>query len=315
MTAKLPKISFTSRAYRLFKDALGSHEHDLTAISLRRAVVLLSIPMMLELVLESVFAVVNIFYLNRLSVHAVSVVGLTEAVITLVYSVGVGLGAAATAYVARRTGEKNPQGASVSAAQVILVSFVMSVVLAVPGYLFAADILHLMGAEPEAIRIGETYTRIMFAGNLSIILLFVINGAFRGAGNASIAMKSLWPDLSVIRGLISVAYPATLQFLIASASWIVIAALVAQYGSAASGGYQTTVRLFLFFILPAWGMSNAAATLVGQNLGAKLPDRAEESVWVSLKYNLIFMAAVTALLVIFPEKLLSVFIPPGETAR
>lgn len=361
----------------IIKSALRGDEYDFTTINLRKAVALLAIPMMLELALESVFAVVDIFFVNKLGVHAASVVGLTESVITLVYSVGIGLSAAATAMVARRVGEKNNEEAAHAAAQSILLGIIASFAIGIPGYVFAGDILRLMGAEPQAIEQGITYTRIMYGFNIAIILLFLINGIFRGAGNASIAMKSLWlansfnivldpllifgigffpkfgvtgaaiattigrsigviyqlyhlrkasgtlklkahhfkPDMRIIKGLIGIASPATFQFIIASASWIFLASMVAEYGSAASAGYQTAIRMVIFFIMPAWGMSNAVATLVGQNLGAKLPERAEQSVRITIKYNIVFMACVTLLFVFFPYTLAKIFIPAAQTEQ
>ncbi|MFM9946249.1 MAG: MATE family efflux transporter [Bacteroidia bacterium] len=361
----------------IIKSALKGDEYDYTTINLRKAVVLLAIPMMLELALESVFAVVDIFFVNKLGVHAVSTVGLTESVITIVYSVGIGLSAAATAMVARRVGEKDLDGAAKAGAQSIVLAVITSVMLGIPGFIFAGDILKLMGAQPEAIAMGTTYCRIMLGGNVVIILLFLINGIFRGAGDASIAMKSLWignifniildpllifgigffpefgvtgaaiatttgrtlgviyqifhlykaegivkikahhfrPDFDVIKKLIGIASPATFQFIIASASWIFLAAMVATYGSEASAGYQTAIRLIIFFILPAWGMSNAAATLVGQNLGAKLPERAEQSVKITAKFNAIFMAFVTLIFMVFADPLVRIFIPDVELSQ
>lgn len=363
--------------FAIIKSALRGDEYDFTTINLRKAVALLAIPMMLELALESVFAVVDIYFVNKLGVHAGSVVGLTESVITLVYSVGIGLSSAATAMVARRVGEKNLDEAAHAGAQSILLGVMASIIIGIPGFLFAGHILKLMGAEPEAIAEGITYARIMYGFNIAIILLFLINGVFRGAGNASIAMKSLWlgnafnivldpllifgigfipgfgvtgaaiatttgrsigvlyqlyhlrkasgslkmkahhfkPDMRVIRGLLGIASPATFQFIIASASWIFLAAMVADYGSAASAGYQTAIRMVVFFIMPAWGMSNAVATLVGQNLGAKLPGRAEQSVRVTIKYNVAFMACVTAIFLFFPRTLAGVFIPIAQTEQ
>jgi putative MATE family efflux protein len=363
--------------YHVISSAIRGDEYDFTTINLRKAVILLAIPMMLELALESVFAVVDIYFVNRVGVHAVSIVGLTESVITIVYSVAIGLSAAATAMVARRVGEKNHEAASHAGAQAILLAVVASLVLGIPGCLYAGHILKLMGAEPEAIAEGINYARIMLGGNVVIVLLFLINGIFRGAGNPSIAMKSLWignvfnivldpflifgiaffpkmgvtgaaiatttgrsigviyqvyhlwkssgsltiksrhftPDFKVIKGLVGIASPATFQFIIASASWIFLASMVAEYGSAASAGYQTAIRLIVFFILPAWGMSNAVATLVGQNLGANLPDRAEQSVKITSKYNVAFMAVVTVIFMFFSRPLLHIFIPDGETEQ
>jgi len=362
---------------KIIKSSLKGDEYDFTAIDLRKAVILLAIPMMLELALESVFAVVDIFFVNKLGVHAVSVVGLTESVITLVYSVGIGLSAAGTAVVARRIGEKRTEDAAYAAAQVIILSVIASVLIAVPGFIFAGDILRLMGAEPAAVEEGIWYARLMFGGNVVIILLFVINGIFRGAGNASIAMKSLWlgnifniildplfifgiaffpqlgvtgaavatvcgraiavlyqvyhlkmstgiiklklhhfkPDSKLLKELTGIGWPAAFQFIIASASWIFLAAMVAAYGSAVSAAYQTAIRLFVFFILPAWGLSNAAATLVGQNLGAKEPARAEKSVRITAKYTMIFMGIVTILILVFSSQLIGIFVPESESEQ
>ncbi len=377
METKQNQVRSFGNTWKLIKSAVKGDEYDFTAIPLNKAVVLLAIPMMLELILESVFAVVDIYFVNKIGVHAVSVVGLTESVITIVYSVGIGLSAAATAMVARRVGEKNLDEAAHAGAQSLLVALLVSILMGVPGVIYAEKILHLMGAQPEAIAEGLNYTRIMFGGNVVIILLFLINGIFRGAGNAAIAMKSLWignifniildpllifgigffpefgvtgaaiattsgrliavlyqlyhlkmstgrikikavhfiPHKGLLKGIINIASPATFQFIIASASWIFLAAMIADYGSAASAGYQTAIRLIVFFILPAWGMSNAAATLVGQNLGANLPHRAEQSVLITAKYNAIFMAAVTLLFYFFAHPLIGFFIPAKETEQ
>ena len=366
-----------SRYWKIITSAIRGDEYDFTSIDLRKAVILLAIPMMLELALESVFAVVDIFFVNKLGIHAVSVVGLTESVIMIVYSVGIGLSAAATAVVARRVGEKNTEEASHTGAQAILIAIGASLLLGIPGIIYADDVLRLMGAQPEAIAMGVMYTKIMFGCNAVIILLFLINGIFRGAGNAAIAMKSLWignlfnivldpilifgllmfpemgivgaamatvagrtigvayqiyhlgrssgvlsirwkhfiPDFRIIKELLNISSTATFQFLIASASWIFMASMVAEHGSAASAGYQTAIRLIIFFILPAWGMSNAVATLVGQNLGAERPDRAERSVLITARYNVAFMAFVTVIFLVFAYPLVRIFIPAVETVQ
>lgn len=363
------------RFIQLFRQALKGEEYDYTKGSIRLAVFLLAIPMMLEMCLESVFAVVDIFFVNRLGSHAVSIVGLTEAVITIVYSAAVGISSAATAVVARRVGEKNPEGAASAAVQAIILSSVLILILSVIGYVYAENILRLMGAEESAIAMGIGYTRLMLGGCAVIVFLFLINGIFRGAGNAVIAMRSLWlanglniilcpvlinglgpfpemgiagaatatvigrgsgvlyqlyhlffkrhemldmakarwlPNFTIMKSITTIAAPATIQFIIQSASWIFLAAIVAQSGSEASAGYQTSIRLFLFFLLPAWGISNAAATLVGQNLGAGHPERAEHSVKTITKYNAIFMGIVMVLFLIFTKPLINFFIPnPG----
>ena len=358
--------------FQLLRKALKGENYDYTTGSIRMAVFLLAIPMMLEMCLESVFAVVDIYFVNRLGSHAVSIVGLTEAVITIVYSVAMGLSAAATAMVARRIGEKNPEGAADAAMQSLILSGILIVVMSVVGYVYAEEILHAMGAEPAAIAMGINYTRIMLGGCLVVVLLFLINGIFRGAGNASVAMRSLWlangcnivlcpvlingygpfpemgitgaavatvagrgagvvyqlvklfygnnellpvrkakwvPLWNVMKSLSEIATPATLQFVVQSASWIFLAAIVARYGSDASAGYQTAIRLVIFFILPAWGISNAAATLVGQNLGANRPDRAEASVKTIAKYNALLMGGVMIFFLVLAVPLIDIFIP------
>lgn len=365
----------TSSVFSLIKQALRGDAQDYTTGSLRRAVFLLAIPMILEMGMESVFALVDLFFVGRLGKHAVSTVGLTESVLTIIYSLAIGMSMAATAIVARRIGEKNREGAARAAAQAILVSVVLTIVLSAAGIWFAPDILRLMGAEAATVQIGTPYMRLMMGSSVVIMLLFLINGIFRGAGDASIAMKSLWvanianiilcpllinglgpipafglkgaaiattigrsigvlyqlyrlfgggslvklqarafrADWQVIRSVVSVAWPATLQFIIASCSWIFLAQLVAQTGhSAASAGYQTALRIIMFFILPAWGLSNAAATLVGQNLGAKDEQRAEEAVLKTAWYNAVFMAGVSLFFLLGAERIVDLFTPLPE---
>ncbi len=341
-----------SRIFAAIGQSLSGKEQDYTQGSIPRAVFLLAIPMILELSLESFFAVVDMYFVGKLGKNAIATVGLTESVITILYSVAIGLSTAATAIVARRTGEKNAESAAHAGAQALIVSLIATVILSVLGVVFAADILSLMGANDEIVRDGAVFTKIMFGSSISIMLIFLINGIFRGAGNPAMAMISLgissliniilcpvfihffglkgaaiatvigrttgvlyqcyhlfkgtgslkfyarhfkW-DNELIKSVITIAWPATLQFVIASGSWIVIAKLVADTGGAsASAGYQVAIRNVVFFILPAWGLSNAAATLVGQNLGAKQIQRAEQSVMLTAKYNAIFMGFVMVL--------------------
>jgi putative MATE family efflux protein len=362
---------------QLIKQSLNGEQHDYTQGSIKTAIVLLAVPMILELSLESVFAVVDMYFVGHLpnAKEAVATVGLTESVISLVYTLGIGLSVGATAIVARRVGEKNFEDASHAGAQAIIVSLLLSLILCVVGFFFAADILALMGAKNEVIQEGAIFTKIMFLGAPSIILLFLINGIFRGAGDAAMAMKSLWIasginiilcpiliygfgpipalglkgaaiatvigrtsgviyqcyylfkkgrtiellrsyftlDWSIIKNLLSVATPATLQFFIQSGSWIVLAYLVSTTGSTnASAGYQIAIRNVVFFILPAWGLSNAAATLVGQNLGAKQPERAQQSVLLTTKYNAFFMGCVTVLFVFFSKPIIGIFTSEEE---
>ena len=369
-----------SYIYQTFKQSLNGEEQDYTQGSIRKAVFLLAIPMILELGFESVFAVVDMYFVSHLpnSKNAIATVGLTESVISLVYTIAIGLSTAATAVVARRIGEKNPEAATHAGAQAIIISMMVAVVLSVVGIIFAADILRLMGAAPIVVEEGTSFTRIMMGGSTVIILLFLINGIFRGAGDAAMAMRSLWiasifniilcplliygygpfPELGlkgaaiattigrgagviyqcyhlfggsrsikmklphfkwdapIIKTLFEVAWPATLQFFIQSGSWIVLAWLVSVTGGTeASAGYQVAIRNVVFFILPAWGLSNAAATLVGQNLGAKEPLRAEQSVLLTTKYNAIFMAGVMLLFIFFASPIISIFTKEPEVHR
>jgi putative MATE family efflux protein len=367
LTAFTNKLSFF---WSLIKRSLRGDPYDYTQGSIRQAIVLLAIPMILELSLESVFAVVDMFFVGKLGENAIATVGLTESVITIIYSLAIGLSTAATAVVARRIGEKNEDGAAHAGMQTLILCFITTIVISISGFIFAPDILRVMGAKPEVVRDGVVFTRIMLGGSIVIILLFLINGIFRGAGNAAIAMRSLWLasisniilcplliygigpieglglkgaaiattigraigvsyqlyhllkgtssihikarhfkfDWPIMRSVINIAWPATFQFIIASGSWVVLAALVAKTGgTSASAGYQVALRNVVFFILPAWGLSNAAATLVGQNLGARQPDRAEKSVLLTAKYNAIFMFFVMLLFLFFASPIISVF--------
>lgn len=361
--------------FSLVKQALRGGEHDYTQGSIRQAIVLLAIPMILELSLESVFAVVDIFFVGKLGPNAIATVGLTELAITIVYSVAIGLSTAATAVVARRTGEKHAEAAAHAGMQSLLIALSLTVIISLAGILFAPDILRILGAQPEVVKEGAVFTRIMLGGSIVIILLFLINGIFRGVGDATMAMRSLWVasalniilcpvlingygpfpelglkgaaiattigrgigvlyqcyhlfngrgilkiksrhfkwDLPVIKTLIEVAWPATLQFIIQSGSWIALGILVARTGGTdATAGYQVAIRNIVFFILPAWGLSNAAATLVGQNLGAQQPARAEQSVLLTVKYNAIFMAIVMLLFLFFASPIISIFTTQPE---
>jgi len=354
----------TRRFFTVIRESLNGTEQDYTTGSIRRAVFLLAIPMILELSLESIFAVVDMFFVGKLGTDAIAAVGYTETAITIIYSLAIGLSTAATAVVARRIGEKNPEAAAHAGAQSLIIAMIATVVLSTLGLIFAEEILWLIGGSESVVREGAVFTRIMLGGSVAIILLFLINGIFRGAGNAAMAMKSLWIasliniilcpifihwfglkgaaiatvigrsagviyqcyhlfngsgilkihrhhfkfDSPVIRSIINVGWPATFQFMIASGSWIVLTMLVADTGGKdASAGYQIAIRNVGFFILPAWGLSNAAATLVGQNLGAKQLRRAEESAMLATKYNAIFMSFVTFLFVCFAEPVIRIF--------
>jgi putative MATE family efflux protein len=354
--------------FSLFKQALSGQEQDYTQGSIRRAVFLLAVPMILEMCMESVFAVVDIFFVGRLGRNeAVSTVVLTESVLTIVYSLAIGLSMAATAMVARRVGEKNPEAASKAGIQSLILALFITVIVSITGLIFAPDILKLMGASTETIHIGTNYTRIIYGGSVVIMLLFLINGIFRGAGDASMAMRYLWianicniilcpvliygagpipafgitgaamattigrgigvlyqlyhlfsgkriikvrrqdfvPDWPIIKSISNIAWTGTAQFLIASASWMVLARIIAEFGDTAVAGYGVAIRLIMFFLLPAWGLSNAAATLVGQNLGAQQPERAERSVWSTARYNTIFMIFVTLVFLLFAQPIVA----------
>jgi putative MATE family efflux protein len=352
-----------SKTFSLIKQALKGGNHDFTRGSIRRAVLLLAIPMMLEMAMESVFALVDLFFVGHLphSSYAIQTVGLTESVLTIIYSLAIGMSMAATAVVARRVGEQDAVEASKAGMQSITLALVVNIIIGAVGFYYAANILTIMGATAETAKLGTNFTRIMMAESVIIVLLFLINGIFRGAGNAAIAMRSLWianvaniilcplfirglgpvpafgltgaaiattigrgigvcyqcyhlfngkhvirsrlaylrPHLEQIKTIVKIALPGIFQFVIASCSWIFLAELVAKSGGdQGSAGYQTAIRLMLFFLLPAWGMSNAASTLVGQNLGAKELGRAEESVYTTIRYNMWYMGFVTVLMMI-----------------
>lgn len=364
--------------FPILKAALKGEERDYTKGSIKLAILLLAVPMILELSLESVFALVDMYFVGKLGQNAIAVVGYTESMITMVYSLSIGLSTAATAIIARRVGEKDMSGASKAAIQALLISLIVSAVISVFGYIYAEKMLAFMGATQEVIAQGLVFTRIMFGFNIVIVLLFLINGIFRGAGNAALAMKSLWiasifniildplliygigswhgwglegaaiatcigrgtgvvyqmyhlfygsgiikikwsdvvPDFTIIKTMVSLAWPATFQFIIASGSWIVLTRLVADAGGTeASAGYQIAIRNVVFFILPAWGLSNAAATLVGQNLGAGQPQRAEKSVMLATKYNAIFMTMVSIIFIFLSPQIISFFTDQEEVQK
>lgn len=330
---------------------------------------MLSVPMILEMVMESLFAVVDVFFVARISTEAVATVGLTESVLTIVYSVAIGLSTAATALVSRRVGEQNPREAGATVGQVILVSLTLAVLIGLPGFVFAEDILRLMGGDSRLIANGAGFTRVIFASAPAIILLHTLSGSLRGAGEASIAMRSLWianglnivlcplfifglgpvpalgvmgsavatttgrsmgvlyqlyalslagktirvqranlvPDMAIIRNLLRVAAGGAGQFLIGSASWVFLTRLVSTFGSDVVAGYTIAIRILVFTLLPSWGMANAAATLVGQNLGAGQPDRAETSVWRAGICNMVFLVLIGTLFYLRANEVVGLF--------
>ena len=341
--------------FQLLRQAIQGSEESFTEGSINRAIFLLSVPMILEMVMESLFAVVDIFFVSKISIEAVATVGLTESVITLVYSVAIGLSTAATATIARRIGEGNPAQARRAIGQVILISLALSAVVATIGTIFAGDILRIMGADAKVIETGTTFARIQFLSSPAVVLLYSLSGALRGAGAAATAMRSLiiancfnmilgpvlifgvgpfpelgvtgaalataigrsigvayqlyslakvnktlalvWEDLrphrETIVTIVKVAAGGTGQFLVSSASWIFLTRILAEFGSDVVAGYTIAIRVIMFTLLPAWGLANAAATLVGQNLGAKKPERAETSVWRCALFNLIFLVGLS----------------------
>lgn len=355
----------------------GAEGKDFTSGPIRPALLLLAIPMVLEVALESVFAVVNMFWVNRLGAEAVAIVGLTEAMLSVIYALGMGLGIGATAMVARRIGEKDPEAASRTAVQAILIGVLVSLPIAVAGGVFATDLLRLMGASPDVAAQGTGFARIMFVGNAAILLLFLINAIFRGAGDAAVAMRCLWianlcnlildpllifgvgpfPELGIegaavattigrgvgvlyqlhrLRGAdrrftierrhlrIDPALMARLfrlsstgigQILIGTASWIGLVRIVATFGAEAVAGYTIAIRVVLFALLPSWGLSNAAATMVGQSLGAGKPDRAEEAVWRAGRLNLWFLGTVGALFVVAAPAIVAIFTSDPAVSR
>lgn len=360
----------TQRNYwAAIREAIRGSQQDFTEGSLRRAIVLLAIPMVLEMVMESLFAVVDTFWVAHLGANAMATVGLTESVLMLVYCGAMGLSMSATAMVARRIGEKDSKGAAVAAVQAILVGVVASVLVAVGGSAIAPKLLEIMGASPDVIAIGRHYAAIMMGSTVAIVLLFLNNGIFRGAGDAAIAMRVLWlsnfinllldpcfifglgpfPEFGlagaavsttigrsigvvyqmwilfsghsrvkilprqfqvhwdVMSRLIRVALNGMFQYGIGQLSWLFLVRLVSTFGSVAVAGYTVAIRIFFFAILPPWGLSGAAATLVGQNLGAQKPERAEQSVWLTGFYNMIFLAAVGLVFIFFPEPIIRVF--------
>ncbi|MCK0178345.1 MATE family efflux transporter [Flavobacteriaceae bacterium S0862] len=370
------KISI-KQFFKYFKIAVSGKEESFTTGSIRRAIFMLSIPMILEMLMESIFAIVDIFYVSQVSVNAVATIGLTESVITLVYAIAIGLSMAATAIVARRVGENDLKGASQAAVQVIFLGTAVAIGISIIGILYPKEILSIMGAEADLIEEGYGYTQILMGGNITIMLLFLINAIFRGAGNASIAMwtlilsnglniildpififgfgpieahgvegaaiattigrgsavlfqlgilffgyskikvavKDLVLQVEVMWNLIKVSLGGIGQFLIGTSSWVFLMRIMSEFGSEVLAGYTIAIRVMMFTLMPAWGMSNAAATLVGQNLGAKQPERAETSVWVTGKYSAIFMLLVSIVYLVFSPQIIALFTAEAEVIK
>ena len=354
---------------RLILSALKGEHHDYTALSLNRAVLLLAIPMVLEMIMESLFAVADVFWVSRLGKEAVAIVGITESVMSLIYAVAIGISFAATAIVARRIGENDPARAAQAAGQIILIGVTLSAALGVVLAYFAPEILHLMGADAATIALGTNFTRVMLGGNVTVFMIFLINAIFRGAGDAVIAMRTLWfanalnialgpcfifglgpfpelgvtgaavatnigrglgviyqlwhltakpgrvhvrwqhlrPDWSDIGAILKPAWNGMLQLLISTTSWVGLFKILTQFGSAAVAGYTIAIRIVMFALMPAWGLANAGSTLVGQNLGAQKPDRAEAAVKIAMKFNVLFLGLVGIAFVALSHPIVSLF--------
>lgn len=370
----LKKISYIVNIFRL---ALAGNETNILEGNINRAIILLAIPMTLEMIMESLFAIVDIFFVSKVGVNAIAVVGLTESMLTITYSLGWGLAMGTTAMIARRVGEGDVDGASVAAVQSIYLAVIISVPIMLAGIFFSEDLLRLMGATEEVISEGSGYTKISLGFNLIVILLFLINGIFRGAGDAALAMRSLWlanilnmildplfifgisffPELGVngaavatvigratgilyqlyhlkkgkglikihkdnwhfkpeiVWKLVKLSSGVTAQFIISSASWIFLMRIISTFGSTALAGYTIAVRIVIFTLLPAWGFSNAAATMVGQNLGANQPDRAEKAVWRTGLFNMAFMGFVMIAFFLFGGNIASFFTEEKEVVE
>jgi putative MATE family efflux protein len=362
-------MSNVSDFWSSVREALRGSRQDYTEVPVRRAILLLAVPMILEMAMESLFAIVDIFFVSRLGAEAVASVGLTEAMFTLIYTVAVGLSIGAAATVARRIGEKDPERAARTAVQAITLGLVLAIPIGVAGSLLAPRLLSLMGASPEVINQGRGYTTVMFAGNATVLLLFLGNAIFRGAGDAAIAMRVLclsnglnivlcpcfifgvgpFPELGVTgaavattigrgtgvvyllvrlwRGgnhirvqrqhlrlefhtmlaLIRLSATGMFQTFVGMASWLALIRILSGFGSAAVAGYTIAIRLVIFALLPSFGLANAAATMVGQNLGAGKPERAEQAVWTAGLYNMVFLGVVGLVFVLFAELIISAF--------
>lgn len=359
----------TLQIFTDIKEAISGTEQDFTMGSMRRAIFLLAVPMVLEMLMESAFAIFDIYFVSRLGADAVATVGLTESLITIVYAIGVGLSMATTALVSRRIGEKDPDKAARAAFQSIITGLAVSLLIAIPGMIFAKDLMRLMGANETIVNEMSSYTAIMLGGNGVIMLLFIINAVFRSAGDAAISFRVLvianglniildpllifgygpFPELGITgaaiatntgRGL-AVLYQLYLlfygkgrvrlsakniairmetikkvlklsaggigQYLIATSSWIGLFRIMSEFGSEALAGYTIAIRILIFTLMPAWGISNAASTLVGQNLGAGKPERAEKSVWAVGRINMFYIGAVSILLILLPATFIGIF--------
>ena len=369
MTSTASNEAGTQSFWETIREAIRGTHHDYTSGAIGRAIILLAVPMVLEMLMESLFAVADIFWLGHVSPDAVATVGLTESMLTVAYTAAMGLSIGVTAMVARRIGEKNPTGATEVAVQGIALGVILAVLLGVLGIIFAPSLLGLMGASAEVIATGQTYTRIMLGGNVVIVLIFLINAIFRGAGDAAIAMRVLWlantiniilgpllifgvgpfPRLGVTgaaiattigRGigvlyqlyrlwrrdgriviqreqielkpdvmstLLRLSGTGTFQVFVGMASWIGLTRINASFGTDALAGYQIAIRIIIFALLPSWGLANAAATMVGQALGAGKPERGEQAVWRAAFYNLVFLGLAGLVFIVLANPIAHLF--------
>jgi putative MATE family efflux protein len=351
------------------REAVRGSEQDFTEGGIGRAIFLLSVPMVLEMMMESLFGIVNVYWVAHLGKEQAAAVGITESLLTIVFTVALGLSMGATAMVARRIGEKDPEGAARAAEQSILLGVLISIPLGLAGALFSRQLFQAMNAEAGVAANGNGYLTVIFGGNVVIMLLFLINAIFRGAGDAAIAMRALWignlinlvldpclifglgpfpelgvtgsaiattigrgcaviyqftrlfgghsrvpvrlsrikPDFGLMKHLLSISLGGMFQFLVATAAWMLLMSIVGLFGAAAQAGYTIAIRIIVVTILPSWGMSNAAATLVGQSLGARAPERAEKSAWLAGHSNAVFLTGVAVVFIIFPEFLIRIF--------
>lgn len=358
-----------SLAADLWRAVRGGHDADYTAGSIHRAILLLAVPMVLETIMESVFAVVDIFFVSKLGAEAVAAVGITESLLAIIYTVAIGLSIGVTAMVARRIGEKDPEGAARTAVQALALGFGFALVVGATGAIFAEDLLRLMGADDAIVAMGAPYTRTMLMFNGTVVFLFLINAIFRGAGDAAVAMRVLWTanlinialdpvlifgwgpfpelgvqgaavatnigrgtavlmqlyllfrgngrvqlslpslrvDLSTMSRLVHLSGQGIFQVFVSTASWIVLIRVLASFGADVLAGYTIAIRVVLFALFPSWGMSNAAATMVGQALGANKPGRAERAVWTAARLNFAFLGLTGIVFVVFAPQIIGFF--------
>ena len=373
----VPKITRMKSFFKNVTEAISGTKLDFTEEKLSRAIFMLSIPAVLEMVMESIFVIVDIYFVSKLGANAVATVGITESIVTIIYAIAIGLGTATTSMVSRRIGEKSNDAASVAAFQAILTGMIVSICIGLPGAFFAKRLLGFMGASKPIIDSMSGYTAIMLGGNMVIMMLFIINAIFRSAGDAAVAMKVLWvgniinilldpclifglgpfPHMGVTgaavatntgRGiavciqfyllfngkkriklsskhlkvnfrimtkLLKLSFGSIGQNLIGTSSWIALVRIISIFGSEVVAGYTIAMRIIGFTLLPSWGISNAASTLVGQNLGAKKPDRAERSVWITGWVNMILLGTLGLILVLFPETFIRFFIDDENVVK